>query len=295
MDIIRTPDERFANLTGYPFTPHYLDVGGLRIHYADEGPRETDPVLLLHGEPTWSYMFRDTITALAAAGHRVIAPDLPGFGRSDKPLDRGDYTYQRHVAWMRELVTALGLREITLVGHDWGGFIGLRLAAENPHLFARIAAAETDLRTGDEPVPDGMRQWQRLSQEIPVFLAGEITQIGTVAAVPDDVRAGYDAPFPDSRYQQGARQFPLLIPTSPDDPAAAANRAAWQVLRGWDKPFLAIFTDDPVFRDANARFQESVPGAKGQPHRLFPDTGHFLTEDLGPELAEVLVGFLSPP
>ena len=293
MNIIRTPDERFANLTGYPFAPRYLDVGGLRIHYVDEGPRETDPVLLLHGEPTWSYMFRDTITALAAAGHRVIAPDLPGFGRSDKPLDRGDYTYQRHVAWMRELVTALNLREITLAGHDWGGFIGLRLAAENPHLFARIAVCEADLRTGDEPVPDGMRQWQRLSQEMPVFLAGEITQVGTVSTLPEDIRAGYDAPFPDARYQQGARQFPLLIPTSPDDPATAACRAAWQVLRGWDRPFLTIFSDDPVLSDANARFQESVPGAKGQPHRLFPNTGHFLTEDIGPELAEVLLDFLS--
>jgi len=245
MDIFRTPDERFADLAGYPFAPRYLDASGLRIHYVDEGPREAEPVLLLHGEPTWSYMYRDTITALAAAGHRVIAPDLPGFGRSDKPLDRGDYTYQRHVAWMRELVIALDLREITLVGHDWGGFIGLRL--------------------------------------------------GSVSILSEGVRAGYDAPFPDARYQEGARQFPLLIPTSPDDPATAANRAAWQVLCRWDKPFLTILADDPVFHDANARFQETVPGAKGQPHRLFPNTGHFLTEDIGPELAEVLLSFLSQP
>ena len=295
MDIIRTPDECFADLAGYPFAPRYLDASGLRIHYVDEGPREADPVLLLHGEPTWSYMYRDTITALAASGHRVIAPDLPGFGRSDKPLDRGDYTYQRHVAWMRELVTALDLREITLVGHDWGGFIGLRLAAENPHRFARIVVCEADLRTGDEPVPDGMRQWQRFSQEIPVFQVGELVQIGSVSILSEGVRAGYDAPFPDARYQQGARQFPLLIPTSPDDPATAANRAAWQVLCRWDKPFLTIFADDPVFHDANARFQETVPGAKGQPHRLFPNTGHFLTEDIGPELAEILLSFLSQP
>ena len=295
MDIIRTPDECFADLAGYPFAPRYLDASGLRIHYVDEGPPGADPVLLLHGEPTWSYMYRDTITALAAAGHRVIAPDLPGFGRSDKPLDRGDYTYQRHVAWMRELVTALDLREITLVGHDWGGFIGLRLAAENPHRFARIVVCEADLRTGDEPVPDGMRQWQRFSQEIPVFQVGELVQIGSVSLLSEGVRAGYDAPFPDARYQQGARQFPLLIPTSPDDPATAANRAAWQVLCRWDKPFLTIFADDPVFHDANARFQETVPGAKGQPHRLFPNTGHFLTEDIGPELAEILLSFLSQP
>ena len=295
MDIIRTPDECFADLAGYPFAPRYLDASGLRIHYVDEGPPGADPVLLLHGEPTWSYMYRDTITALAAAGHRVIAPDLPGFGRSDKPLDRGDYTYQRHVAWMRELVTALDLREITLVGHDWGGFIGLRLAAENPHRFARIVVCEADLRTGDEPVPDGMRQWQRFSQEIPVFQVGELVQIGSVSILSEGVRAGYDAPFPDARYQQGARQFPLLIPTSPDDPATAANRAAWQVLCRWDKPFLTIFADDPVFHDANARFQETVPGAKGQPHRLFPNTGHFLTEDIGPELAEILLSFLSQP
>ena len=295
MDIIRTPDECFADLAGYPFAPRYLDASGLRIHYVDEGPPGADPVLLLHGEPTWSYMYRDTITALAAAGHRVIAPDLPGFGRSDKPLDRGDYTYQRHVAWMRELVIALDLREITLVGHDWGGFIGLRLAAENPHRFARIVVCEADLRTGDEPVPDGMRQWQRFSQEIPVFQVGELVQIGSVSLLSEGVRAGYDAPFPDARYQQGARQFPLLIPTSPDDPATAANRAAWQVLCRWDKPFLTIFADDPVFHDANARFQETVPGAKGQPHRLFPNTGHFLTEDIGPELAEILLSFLSQP
>jgi len=292
MDIIRTPDERFANLTGYPFSPHYTDADGLRIHYVDEGPREADPVLLLHGEPSWSYMYRDTISTLAAAGHRVIAPDLPGFGRSDKPLHRGDYTYQGHVAWMHELVTALDLREITLVGHDWGGFIGLRLAAENPDLFARIVAAETDLRTGDEPVPEGMRQWRQLSQEMPVFEVGEITQMITVRRLPQDIRAGYDAPFPDPRYQSGARQFPLLIPTSPNDPASAANRAAWQVLRGWDKPFLTIFTDDPVFRDANMRFQESIPGAKGRRHRMFPGAGHSLTEDIGPEMAEILLEFL---
>jgi haloalkane dehalogenase len=292
MDIIRTPDERFANLTGYPFTPHYVEADGLRIHYVDEGPRNAPPVLLLHGEPAWSYMYRETIAALAAAGHRVIAPDLPGFGRSDKPVDRGDYTYERHVGWMRALVTALDLREITLVAHDWGGFIGLRLVAESPDLFARVAVSDTDLRTGDEPMPEEMRQWRTFSQELPVFQVGEIIQIGTVTTVPEDVRAGYDAPYPDDRYQAGARQFPMLIPISPDDPATAANRAAWEVLRGWDKPFLTIYGDESVLSDANARFQELVPGAKGQPHRLF-HTGHFLPEDIGAELAEVLLDFLS--
>lgn len=292
MDAIRTPDERFADLAEYSFSPHYVDVDGLRVHYVDEGPRSVDPVLLLHGEPTWSYMYRDTIGLLAAAGHRVVAPDLIGFGRSDKPVRREDYTYRRHVSWMRGFITALDLTAVTLVGHDWGGFIGLRLAAEDPDRFTRIVAAHTALLTGDEPVSEGLRQWQRFSQDVPVFLAGELVQRGTAIDVPASIRAGYDAPFPDERYQAGARQFPLLIPTSPDNPASEANRASWQVLRDWDKPFLTLFSDDQSFQDAASRFQERIPGAEGQPHRIFT-AGHFLPEYLGARLGETLLPFLA--
>ena len=295
MDILRTPDERFANLPGYPFAPNYVEVDGLRIHYVDEGPREADPVLMLHGEPAWSYLYRKMIPIVAAAGHRVIAPDLIGFGRSDKLVRREDYTYQRHVDWMRGFIKALDLRGITVVGQDWGGFIGLRLAAEEEERFARIVAANTDLPTGDIPPHQGFMFWRRFSQETPVFSPGEILDtMVTVKGVPPEVKAAYDAPYPDESYQAGARQFPLLVPISPDDPATVANRAAWEVLRRWEKPFLTAFSDkDQAFQGVDLIFQEVVPGAKGQPHVTIHGGGHSLQEDVGPELAEAIVNFLA--
>jgi haloalkane dehalogenase len=298
MDVLRTPDERFADLPAYPFSPHYLEVadgdgGELRVHYVDEGPAGADPVLLLHGEPSWSFLYRKMIPTVVAAGHRAVAPDLVGFGRSDKPASRTDYTYQRHVDWLRALVVGLDLRDITLVGQDWGGLIGLRLVAEHEDRFARVVAANTFLPTGDRDPGDAFLAWQKFSQETPTFPVGRIVNGGCVTELPEDVVAAYDAPFPDETYKEGARQFPLLVPTSPSDPAAEPNRRAWQVLSKFDKPFLTAFSDsDPITGGADRVLQEAIPGAKGRPHTTLSGGGHFLQEDVGEELARVLVDFV---
>ena len=223
MEILRTPDERFRQLPGYPFAPRYLDVGGLRMHYVDEGPRDSAPVLLLHGEPSWSYLYRKMIPVLTAAGHRAVAPDLVGFGRSDKPVRREDYTYQRHVDWTRGVIEQLDLRGITLVCQDWGGLIGLRLAAEHDDRFARIVAANTFLPTGDMPPGDAFLAWRKFSQETPEFPVGRIVQGGCVTSLAPEVVAAYDAPFPDDRYKAGARQFPALVPIVAGRPGVGAE------------------------------------------------------------------------
>ena len=294
MDILRTPDERFVNLPGYTFEPHYIEVDGLRIHYLDEGPNNAEPVLLLHGEPSWSYLYRTMIPIIAAAGYRAIAPDLVGFGRSDKPIHREDYTYLRHVNWMNGLLQALDLQGVTLVGQDWGGLIGLRLATEHEERFSRIVTSNTFLPTGDQSPGKAFLRWQRFSQETPVFHSGGIVKGATVTELAPEVIAAYDAPFPDDRYLAGARQFPLLVPTTPDDPASAANRAAWEVLKRWQKPFLTAFSDsDPISRGGDTFFQANVPGTAGQPHTTIVGAAHFLQEDKGPELARVIVDFMS--
>jgi haloalkane dehalogenase len=294
VELLRTPDEQFTNLPDYPFAPHYAEVDGVRIHYVDEGSANAAPLLLMHGEPSWSFLYRKMIPILVAAGHRVVAPDLVGFGRSDKPAAGADYTYQRHVDWMTGLLTTLDLREATLFGQDWGGLIGLRMAAENEARFARIIAANTFLPTGDIPPGRAFLRWQRMSQEMPDFRAGDIVKGGCASELSDAVIAAYNAPFPDERYLAGARVFPLLVPTSPDDPAAPANRAAWDVLRRWRKPFLCAFSDrDPITRGGDRYFQEAVPGAQGQPHTTISGAGHFLQEDRGEDLAQVIVGFLA--
>jgi haloalkane dehalogenase len=298
MEVLRTPDDRFASLPGYPFEPHYLEVpdgegGELRVHYVDEGPGDADPVLLLHGEPSWSFLYRKMIPVITAAGHRAVAPDLVGFGRSDKPSKRDDYTYQRHVDWMRGLLEQLDLRNVTLVGQDWGGLIGLRLVAEHPDRFARVVAANTFLPTGDRNPGDAFLAWQKFSQETPRFPVGRIVNGGCVTELPEDVVAAYDAPFPDETYKEGARQFPLLVPTSPSDPAAEPNRRAWEALSEFDRPFLTAFSDsDPITGGADRVLQESIPGAKGRPHTTLTGGGHFLQEDVGEELARVVVDFV---
>lgn len=292
MDVLRTPEERFADLPGYRFTPHYLDVDGVRVHYLDEGPTTAPPVLLLHGEPTWSYLYRKLVDPLVGSGLRVVAPDLVGFGRSDKPARREDHTYQRHVDWMRAVLHHLDLRDCVLVGQDWGGLIGLRLVADHPDRFAAVVAANTALPTGDQPMPDAFLRWQRFSQETPRFHVGGIVRGGCVSALDEAVVAAYDAPFPDDAYLAGPRQMPLLVPTRPDDPAAAANRTAWAVLRRWAKPFLCAFSDgDPSTRGAEHLFRRLVPGCRDQPHVTITGAGHFLQEDRGEELAAVVTGF----
>ncbi len=294
MEILRTPDERFTDLPGYGFEPHYVEVDGLRIHYVDEGPASAEPVLMLHGEPSWSYLYRKMIPVITAAGYRAVAPDLVGFGRSDKPGRREDYTYQRHVDWMKGWLEAVDLRHITLVCQDWGGLIGLRLAASHEERFDRVVAANTGLPTGDRPLGEAFLRWQGYSQTTPNFHAGGIVKGGCVSELSPEMVAAYDAPFPDDRYKAGARQFPLLVPTSPDDPSAVPNRKAWEVLARWEKPFLTAFSDsDPIMRGGDCVFQKGIPGAKGQPHTTIVGAGHFLQEDKGEELAQVVVDFMA--
>lgn len=300
MDTYRTPDSAFADLPDYPYEPHYVEVadgdgGTLRVHHLDEGPADAAPVLLMHGEPSWSYLYRHVIPPLVAAGHRVIAPDLVGFGRSDKPTAAEDYTYARHVAWMREaLFGHLDLRDVTLFGQDWGGLVGLRLVAAEPERFARVAIGNTGLPTGDGKPSDAFLAWQRFSQEVEEFPVGFIINGGCTTDLAPEVIAAYDAPFPDEAAKAGARIFPTLVPTTPDDPAAPDNRAAWEVLERFEKPFLLAFSDaDPITGGGDRVFRERVPGAAGRAHVTIEGGGHFLQEDRGAELGRVLAEFIA--
>jgi haloalkane dehalogenase len=308
VNLLRTPDDCFAALPGFDFEPHYLTVRAgdpapfpgddheIRVHYLDEGPAgAAETVLLLHGEPSWCYLYRKMIPVLTAAGHRAVAPDLVGFGRSDKPSDRADYTYARHVEWMREACfDRLDLRGVTLVCQDWGGLIGLRLVAEHPERFARVVTANTGLPTGDLPMGEAFEAWRRFSQEVAEMPIGAIISGGTVTSLPPDVVAAYDAPFPEERYKEGARAFPVLVPAVPDDPASEDNRRAWDSLRTFDRPFLCAFSDgDPITRGADALFRSAVPGTTGQPHTTINGAGHFLQEDKGEQLAAVVNAFIA--
>jgi haloalkane dehalogenase len=299
MDFLRTDDSCFANLPDYHFTANYLTVddtegGELRVHYLDEGPKDAAPILLLHGEPTWGFLYRKMIPILVKAGHRVIAPDLIGFGRSDKPTNRNDYTYQRHVDWIKSLMLQLNLTNITLVCQDWGGLIGLRLAAEESERFARVVCANTMLPTGDHEPGEAFKKWRQFSQDVEIFPTGNLINSACVSTLRAEVIAAYDAPFPDERYKEGARQFPLLVPITPDDPAADKNRAAWKVLCQWQKPFLTAFSDsDPITAGGDALMQKLIPGTKGQKHTTIVAAGHFLQEDKGEILADVVVNFIA--
>ncbi|MCU0684538.1 MAG: haloalkane dehalogenase, partial [Polyangiaceae bacterium] len=298
MKVLRTPDERFASLPDFAFEPRYVEIASgdgdtLRLHYIDEGPREAAPVLMLHGEPSWSFLYRKVIRVVHGAGWRAVAPDLIGFGRSDKPADPGDYTYQRHVDWVWAFVEALGLRDITLLCQDWGGLIGLRLVAEHPERFARVIAANTSLPTGDRRPPDAFLVWQRFSQKVPEMRIGDLVQTGCARPLSPAIVAAYDAPFPDESYKAGARRFPVLVPSTPDDPASEANRQAWAALARFEKPFLTAFGDsDPITSGAERELQTKIPGAAGRPHVTLAQAGHFLQEDVGEELGRVVVDFL---
>ena len=294
MKVLRTPDERFTGLPEFPFAPNYLEVDGLRIHYLDEGPRQAAPVLLMHGEPSWCYLYRKMIPVLVAAGHRVLAPDLVGFGRSDKPAEMSDYTYERHVAWMAGWMQALNLDGMTLFGQDWGALIGLRLVAEHGGRFERVAIGNGVLPAGEGYAPKAFRIWKKFAMWSPVFPVGRIVATGCVKPMSKEIRAAYDAPFPNDDYKAGARAFPRIVPIDPDDPAVPANRAAWEKLREWKKPFLTAFSDrDAIMRGGDRKFQKEVPGAAGQPHTTIRGAGHFLQEDQGEQLARVLCQFIA--
>jgi haloalkane dehalogenase len=317
MEVLRTPDERFAALPGYAYEPRYVEVGStetgpLQMHFVESGPAGADPVLLLHGQPTWSYLYRKVIDRLARAGHRAVAPDLIGFGRSDKPVDRFDYTVDRHVEWTARFVAALDLRRVTLVVHDWGGPIGLAVLAAEPDRFARVVATNTILHTSD-PALEGRLRWANhgtdggrvvlqealvdyvaFTQRAPVLRARDFVAFASVDRPATEVLAAYDAPFPDERYQAGMRQFPSLVPLTGNDPAAARNRATWSALADFDRPLLTAYSDgDDASAGWEALFTERVPGARGQPHRTIAGAGHFVPEEKGEELGDIVADFVA--
>jgi len=294
MRAVRTPEERFAAVPDFAYPPRYAEVDGLRIAYVEAGPADGEPVLLLHGEPSWSFLYRRVMGVLADAGLRAIAADLVGFGRSDKPAEIIDHSYDRHVEWIRALAfDRLDLRGLTLVGQDWGGLIGLRLVAEHPDRFARVVAANTGLPTGDQQMPEVWLRFREVVRSVPRLQVSRLVQSGCQTELPDQVLAAYDAPFPDETFMAGPRAMPGLVPTTPDDPATEANRAAWRQLSSWDKPFLVAFSDkDPITGAMAPVLKRAVPGAAGIEHPVIEGAGHFLQEDAGERLGAVIADFI---
>ena len=293
MRILRTPEARFDDLPGYDFAPNYQQIGDTRMHYVDEG-RGDDTVLCLHGEPTWSYLYRHMIPDLAAR-HRVVAPDMVGFGKSDKYADEDDYTFDMHYGKLLALVEALDLRKITLICQDWGGPLGLVMAAEKPERFARLVILNTFLPTGEEKLSGAFMAWRAFSQKV-----GREMQVGRLVAqtigsyaLPEDIIAAYDAPFPDSSYKAGAAIFPSLVPISPDMPGAAQMKAAREKLARWTKPALVLFSDgDPILGGAAGFFRQLIPSANAQPETIIRGAGHFLQEEKGAEIADEVIAFM---
>lgn len=291
--VLRTPEARFANLPDFPYAPHYTEVGGLRMAHIDEGPRDGPIVLLMHGEPAWSFLYRKMIPVLVAQGLRVIAPDLVGFGRSDKPAHARDYSYLNHVQWIKAWVQANDFTHMTFFGQDWGSLVGLRVVAEMPERFDRVALGNGALPTGTTPVPKAFKIWRAFSRYSPWFPIGRIVKTGCAQGLTPQEVAAYDAPFPSGKYRVGARVFPGFVPTTPQDPERARNEAAWEVFKRWDKPFLTLFsTRDPITKGGELMWQELVPGAQGQPHTKIRGAGHFLQEDKGAEVAQHLAAFV---
>ena len=290
---LRTPEARFADLPDFPYEPHYVTLrDGLRMHYIDEGPRDAPPVLMLHGEPSWSYLYRAMIPVFAEAGFRAVAPDLVGFGRSDKPTSIGDYSYLAHMDWLTEWLEAVDLRDVTLVCQDWGSLLGLRLAVENEERFSRIVVANGFLPTAERDAGLPFKVWRAFATYTPLLPVGRIVATGTKRKLTRAEIAAYDAPFPSRRFKAGARAFPRLVPITPDDPAVPANREAWRRLGEWDKPFLTLFgARDPILGRADRPLQEHVPGAQGQPHARL-DGSHFVQEDVGAEIARRTVEWI---
>ena len=293
MIILKTPSACFADLPGYSFQEHYCDVGDsqeLLMHYVDYGPTNAPVILMLHGEPSWSYLYRNMVNEASSAGFRVIAPDLIGFGKSDKFSEQSAYTYAKHLLWLSTLIQKLSLQDIHLICQDWGGLLGLRLVAQSPDLFAGVVAANTMLPTGSEPIPEAFQAWQAYSQNADNFDIGNIIQSATHKEIIEEVINAYNAPFPDDSYKAGARKFPMLVPSQEDDPEAINNRAAWQVLARFNKPFLTAFSDnDPITRGAEKIFQKRIPGCRGQNHTILKNAGHFIQEDCAHELITLAI------
>jgi haloalkane dehalogenase len=298
MDVKRTPDDRFRDLDGYPFAPHYAEVRAengapLRVHYVDEGPRAAAPIVLMHGNPSWSYLYRKIIPALAARGHRVVAPDLVGLGRSDKPAAKSDYSLARHVDWMSQWLVAVGLEGATLFAQDWGGVIGFPVAMRHPERFARLIAANTGIPAGNGANP-ALQQWLEYSDRATSLPIAELVHGFTVRGLSDAEKRAYDAPFPDPSYQACALAFPRLIPLQPDNPGVPLMLATWRLLERWTKPLLTVFGDrDPISKGADLVFQERVPGAHGQPHATLSPAHHFLQEDQPAAIVEHIHAFAS--
>ncbi len=292
-DVLRTPESRFADLPDFAYVPHYVDVGGLRIAYVDEGPRDAPVVLLMHGEPTWSFLYRKMIPVLLQAGLRVVAPDLVGFGRSDKPTQRKDHSYGNQVAWMNAWLESVDLQQITLFCQDWGSLIGLRMVVDAPQRFARIVLANGGLPTGTTTTPRAFRLWRAFARWSPWFPIGRIVAFGCAMPLQSAEVAAYDAPFPTRRHRIAARLMPGFVPTTPGDPQSRSNLDAWEFFAHCAKPFLTLFSSrDPVTHGGQKVWQKRVPGAQGQAHTIIRGAGHFLQEDKGPELAHAIVAFV---
>ena len=290
-NIIKTPHDAFENLEGYPFSSHYVTVeAGLQMHYLDEGMANGPVALLLHGEPSWSYLYRKMIPKLSRH-FRVIAPDLIGFGKSDKWVDKQAYSYQKHIDWLSALIVKLDLKNIVLFCQDWGGLLGLRIITEMEDRFDMVVASNTGLPTGMQPMPESFMKWREYSQHSPGFNIGKVIDMGTLIPLTEKVYEAYNAPFPSEAYKAGARMFPTLVPIEPDDPESQKNSKAWEKLRHWQKPFLTIFGDgDDIMLGAEKIFQKLVPGTQGQDHKIL-QAGHFIQEEKGEELAELMIGF----
>jgi haloalkane dehalogenase len=292
-NFLRTPEERFQNLPDFPYEPNYTEIGGLRVAYIDEGPKDGPVVLLMHGEPAWSFLYRKMIPVLVQAGMRVLVPDQVGFGRTDKPTQRSDYTYENHVQWMSAWLESVDAHNITLFCQDWGSLIGLRMVAEMPERFARIALSNGGLPTGKEKIPKAFHIWRAFAMYSPWFPIGKIVRFGCAQGLSAEAVAAYDAPYPNSRYKVGARVFPTLVPIHPNDPAREANERAWDMYKAWTKPFITLFaTRDPVTKGGERMWQKLVPGAANQNHTKIRGAGHFVQEDKGEEVAQALVAFI---
>ena len=297
VEILTNDPSDFEGLKEWEYKENFYTLktgyGDMNIHYIDEGSSSEDTVLLLHGEPDWGYIYRKFIDPLVAAGARVVVPDLPGFGKSDKLSERSSYTYEKYVNWMETWMKDLKLNNITLFGQDWGGLIGLRLVAENEDMFKNVVISNTALPTGDISAGKAFEDWKNYAQTVENFHAGGIIKGGTVKGLDQYVIDAYNAPFPDDSYKEAARQFPMLVPVTPDNPSSQKNREAWEVLKNWNKPFLCVFSEqDQIFNGVDKAFTKLIPGCQNQPHKTIQG-GHFIQEDNPEECIEAILHVLA--